>query len=43
MAAISNLADNVQFTWTREAGLSVQTPGEAVDLAIHGPPFRRKR
>ena len=27
----------------RAAGLSVQTPGDAVDLAIHGPRWRRKR
>jgi hypothetical protein len=26
----------------REDGLTVQTPGEAIDLAIHGP-RRRKR
>ncbi len=27
----------------RADGLSVQTPGDAVDLAIHGPRWRRKR
>ena len=27
----------------RDDGLTVQTPGDAVDLAIHGPRWRRKR
>lgn len=27
----------------REDGLSVQTPGDAVDLAIHGPRWRKRR
>ena len=27
----------------REDGLAVTTPGEAVDLAIHGPRFRRRQ
>jgi len=27
----------------REDGLTVQTPGEAVDLATRGPRFRKRR
>ena len=27
----------------RADGLAVQTPGDAVDLAIHGPRFRKRR
>lgn len=70
-AAVSSVADSVQFSWTREAGvfrftgsfnqgrgagtytftadpafasnMAVQSPGDAVDLAIHGPRWRKRR